>query len=114
MTGQEGLTYYSRDPSQAQSYAHSFAPTEFRASGKHNVYVVAVRDPGTHVHVAGTGEDEVGIPHAISKSDILHVHEGTAYASQAGTASLHKSYRGLEDASSSVPSISVGWRKIAT
>ena len=111
--GQEGLTYYSRDPGQANSYAHSFAPAQFKASGKHNVYVVAVKDPNTEVKIAGTGEDEVGIPHAISSDDILHVHVGKAYASTPGRHVISKDWHNnYSDGSSSSPSTYVAWKKM--
>lgn len=109
---QKGLTYYSRDPSQAQSYAHSFAAAENKASGHHHAYVVAVKDPGTEVKVAGTGEDEVGIPHAIGKDDILHIHVGRAYQGSHGSESVVKGYSGYGGGSGSTPQTSVGWKKI--
>lgn len=113
LEGQEGLTYYSRDPDQAAHYAHGFTPAQFKASGKHNVYVVAVRDPNTDVKIAGTGEDEVGIPHAISTDDILHVHVGKAYASHPGSHTMTKDWGGnYSDGSSFQPSTYVGWKKM--
>jgi len=112
MGGQEGLTYYSTDPSSAQSYAHSFAPMQFKASGKHNVYVVGVKNPGTGVKIAGTGEHEVGIPHPIKISDIVSVHEGKAYSAQTGTESFTKSHYGLESGGGAQPSVFVGWKKL--
>jgi hypothetical protein len=118
LEGQEGLTYYSRDPGQAAHYAHGFAPAQFKASGRHNVYVVAVKDPNTEVKVAGTGEDEVGIPHAISAEDILHVHVGKAYASYPGSHSINKDSWNKEphegkysEGSSSAPSTMIGYKK---
>lgn len=113
LEGQEQLTYYSKNPSQAASYAHGFAPLEHRASGVHKAYVVAVKDPGTGVDVPGTGEHEVGIPHPIHASDILHVHEGRMFASTPGSFSTEKSWSGEHsDASSSHPSSSMAWKKI--
>lgn len=113
LEGQEGLTYYSRDPDQAAHYAHGFAPAQFKATGKHNVYVVAVKDPNTEVKIAGTGEDEVGIPHAISADDILHVHVGKAYASHPGSHTITKDWGGkYSDGSSFQPSTYVGWKKM--
>lgn len=112
MEGQEGLTYYSKDPSQAQSYAHGFAPMHAKGTGQHKVYVVAVKDPGTGVYVSGTGENEVGIPHAISDKDILHVHEGTSYSASPGKYYVYKGWNGFEEGSSFGDSSSVGWKKI--
>ena len=112
LEGQEGLTYFSRDPSQAQSYAHSFAPPQHKATGKHNAYVVAVKDPGTDVCLPGVGECEVGIPHAIDAKGIVGVWEGKAYSGTAGMHDLYKGWSGLEEGSSSTPMVSVGWKQI--
>lgn len=112
LEGQEGLTYYSKDPSQAQSYAHSFAPVHVKATGQHKAYVVAVKDPGTDVKIKGTGENEVGIPHPISTKDILHVHEGRAYAGHPGQYDVHKGWSGYEEGSSVGPTVHVGWKKV--
>ena len=109
---QKGLTYYSRDPSQAQSYAHSFAAAENKASGQHHAYIVAVKDPGTEVKVNGTGEDEVGIPHPISKDNILHIHVGRAFHADHGSDSVVKSYAGYQGGSGSTPSTYIGWKKL--
>lgn len=110
---QKGLTYYSRSPSQAQSYAHSFASLENRASGKHHAYVVAVKDPETEVKVVGTGSDEVGIPHAIKKEDILHVHIGRAYAGYHGSHGTVKEWSGYQAGGGSDPRTDIGWKKEA-
>jgi hypothetical protein len=110
---QKGLTYYSKNPIQAQNYAHSFAAAENKASGQHHAYVVAVKDPGTEVKVKGTGEDEVGIPHAISKNDILHVHVGRAFSGTHGSESVIKEWGGYESGGGSTPGTHVGWKKEA-
>ena len=109
---QKGLTYYSRDPAQAQSYAHSFASAENKASGKHPAYIVGVKDPGTEVKVKGTGEDEVGIPHAISKEDIIHVHKGRVFAGHHGSESVRKGWSGYESGSGSTPGTDIAWKKM--
>lgn len=111
LDGQEGLTYYSHDPKQAQSYANSFATVENKPSGIHKAYVVAVKNPGTDVRIPGVGEDEVGIPHKISTDDILHVHEGRVYAAHPGSYSIYKGWDGLEEGSSGAPIVHVGWKK---
>jgi hypothetical protein len=111
LAGQEGLTYYSKDPAQAQNYAHGFAPVQHKATGQHHAYVVAVKDPGTNVKIAGTGEDEVGIPHAIKKSDILGVHIGRVYAAHPGEYSVHQENGKVSSGSSHDPSAFIAWKK---
>lgn len=108
MDGQEGLTYFSTDPMSAQNYAHSFAPERFKASGKHNVYVVGVKPQSGSVKVAGTGEHEVGIPHAVPESDIVEVHEGRPYASHSGNQEFINGDRG----SGVSPMTFVAWKRI--
>lgn len=112
MDGQEGLTYFSHSPAQAQFYANSFAPVQHKATGQHPAYVVAVKNPGTGVRVPGTGEDEIGIPHHISDADILHVHVGRVFAAEPGSFDVRKEWDGKHvEGSSSAPSTSIGWKK---
>lgn len=58
---QEGLTYFSKDKAQASHYASGFAPWQFKATVEHPAVMVKIKDPGNHMSVAGTGEDEVGL-----------------------------------------------------
>ena len=110
---QVGLTYYSRNPSQAESYAHSFANVEHKATGIHHAYIVGVKDPKTEVKVAGTGEDEVGIPHAIDAKHIISVHQGRVFQAAHGVEEARKSWDGTyQSGSGSSPSSSIAWKKI--
>ena len=110
--GQEGLTYYSKSPSQAQYYANSFTPAQHKPTGTHHAYVVAIKDPGNHKKIKGTGEDEVGIPDKVSTKNILHVHVGRVYSGQPGKFEVRKEYGGkFVEGSSSGPTSLVGWKK---
>lgn len=112
LEGQEGLTYYSKSPEQAAFYAHSFAPAQYKATGQHHAYVVAVKDPGTDVRLPGVGEDEVGIPHEIPVSDMVGLYVGKAYAATHGNFQTHKSWDGkITDGSSNDPTVHVRWEK---
>lgn len=115
MGGQENLTYYSKDPAQAEFYAHGFAPAQHKATGSHHAYVVAVKDPGTDVRIPGVGENEVGIPHPVNKSEILHVHKAIAYHATPGQyeTRVSKYENGVKEGSSSAPHIGIGWKKMS-
>jgi hypothetical protein len=76
---EKGLTYYSTDPQQAQSYAHGFAPWPYKATPDRPAVVVAIRDPGGHV-VAPTRPTEIGISDTVSVSAIKSVYFGRPYA----------------------------------
>jgi hypothetical protein len=76
--GQDGLTYYSTDPSAAESYANSFAPQEHMPTFDRPAYVVAVKRPGDDRlrRVRGTWEHELGVTGAIPAGDVLGVYRG--------------------------------------
>lgn len=74
---QEGLTFFSTNPAQAQSYASSYTPDGFAATPDRPAYVVAVRRPKTIDYV--TGETEMGLRGEIPTSDIVEVYEGRPY-----------------------------------
>lgn len=114
MDGQEGLTYFSTDPSAASNYAHSFAPLHHKATGEHNAYVIGVKDPGTGVKIEGTGEHEVGIPHEIDVDQIREIHIGKAYASHSGDQELNKEWgqSKFTTGSSSFPVTHIAWKKV--
>jgi len=79
---QKGLTYYSTDPSTAESYASSFAPDQYRPTWQAPAYVVAVKAPSADIikRVPGTGEHEVGVKGAISADHIVAVYQGKVVA----------------------------------
>jgi hypothetical protein len=81
LPGQEGLTYWSTDPQQAQSYANSFAPMQWKPTFGHPCFIVAARKPdaGDIRHVRGTGETEVGVTRPISDDEVLAVWEGRVF-----------------------------------
>ncbi len=82
---QKGLTYFSRDPGQASFYAAGFAPWQYKPTINKPAVMVQVRDPGNEKKVAGTGEDEVGIPTKIKTSEIVKVYFGKVIAVDAGS-----------------------------
>lgn len=75
--GQEGLTYFSKDADQAAYYASGFAPWQFKPTPSRPAVMVKIKDPGNHVIIPGTGENEVGLKGRIpfdSIVDILYAH----------------------------------------
>lgn len=77
---QEGLTYFSRDVSQAAAYASGFAPWEFKPTVTRPAVIVKIKDPGGHVPVAGTGQDEVGLRGRIPFSQVAGIRVGNPVA----------------------------------
>ena len=77
---QKGLTYFSTDPEAAESYAHSFAPWQHKATWDNPAWVIAIPrpDPSRVRKVRGTGEHEVGIEGSIPASEIREVYRGRA------------------------------------
>lgn len=114
LEGQEGLTYFSTDPTAAQHYAHSFAPLHFKATHDKPAYVIGVRNPGTGVKIAGTGEHEVGIPHEIDASEIQEIHRGIPYSAYSGSQEYMKEWgdKEFKPTSSSAPSTHLVWERI--
>lgn len=114
MDGQEDLTYFSTDPSVAEHYAHVFAPVEHKATGMHKAYVICIKNPGTGVHIPGTGEHEVGISGEIPAHHITEIHEGRVYASHPGDVTLNREWgtNQLSRGSSAVPTAHIAWKKI--
>ena len=76
--GQKGLTYFSVNPDEARSYAHSFAPSEFKPDPSRPAYVVAAKRPPDEsiARVPGTGESEVGVMGQIPREDVTNVYRG--------------------------------------
>jgi len=76
--GQKGLTYFSVNPDEARSYAHGFAPSEFKPDPSRPAYVVAAKRPPDEsiARVPGTGESEVGVMGQIPREDVTNVYRG--------------------------------------
>jgi hypothetical protein len=81
---QEGLTYYSRSPRQAATYANGFAPWHKSGTPNHPPVVVKIKDPGREVKVAGTDPDEVGVPGEVPFDQIEEVYMGRPITSRVG------------------------------
>lgn len=119
LEGQEGLTYFSTDPTSAQFYAHNFAPSNHKATGIHHAYVIGVENPGTGVHIEGTAEHEVGIPHEIDANKIKEIHRGRAYNISDGEYSFKKDWsKGwrseptYKPGSHMMPTVHLAWERI--
>jgi len=76
-TEQEGLTFFSTRPSQAESYANNYTPEGFKATPDRPAYVVAIKKPNKIDYV--TGDTEMGLKGEIPTSDIVEVFEGKPY-----------------------------------
>lgn len=110
---QVGLTYYSKDKSQASAYASGFAPWQYAPTPSRPGVMVKIKDPGNHVTVAGTGEDEVGIRGKVGIDQIADVYFAHPISFSAGDQEIRNDrYSGNKDytaGSSSGYSPSVRW-----
>jgi len=104
--GQKGLTYFSINPDEARSYAHSFAPSEFKPDPSRPAYVVATKRPPDEniTRVPGTGESEIGVIGQIPREDVTNVYQGNVV----------DYIEGIHEPSARVsPSSSVHWEEIS-
>ena len=108
---QKGLTYYSSDPGQAVSYAHSYAPSAYKAVPGRPAVVVGVADPGDH-YVVPQQPTELGIRTPVPTSAIREVYFGDPILAQPGdTEVIQESGRPPMEGSGMSPSVWVNWRK---
>jgi len=108
-TDQQGLTFYSTNPSQAENYANNFTPGGFRATPDRPAYVVAIKKPEKIDYV--TGQTEFGIKKEVPTSDIVEVFEGQPYMYQ-GDVRIVDDFGGPKVSGSSPDVAQVTWEKI--
>lgn len=78
LEGQEGETYWSSRPSQAETYASNYAPFDFRATPNRPAYVVeAVQRPENIKQVVG--DTELGVAGRVPMEDVLNVYKGSVF-----------------------------------
>lgn len=119
---QEGLTYFSTDPSQARIYASGFAPWQHEATFDKPAIVIKVKDPGTAHEVTGQlnrgSTSERGIPGRVDASAITDVYVGRAYRIKPGKVELYETYdraskKGVyTEGSRQSPSTWVVWKRL--
>jgi hypothetical protein len=107
-----GLTYFSSDPSQAESYAHGFAPWPYMAVPGSPAVVIAVADPGGAI-VAPSRPTELGINKPIPVSALRDVYFGNPIIVSSGHVDVIQSKHGdpPQEGSRFSPSITVEWQK---
>lgn len=96
---QKNLTYWATNPQTAVSYANSFAPTQFKPTFTKPAFVFAAPKPSHTVHVKGTGDNEIGVPVAITKDQIVAIWKGKVYEFTPGEYELfrhHPDYPSIE------------------
>ena len=105
---QQGLTFYSTSPSQAETYSNSFTPTGFKATPDRPAYVVAIKKPETIDYV--TGRTEFGIKKEVPTSEIVEVFEGQPYMYQ-GDVRIQDDWGG-PNVSGNPDTAQVTWEKV--
>jgi hypothetical protein len=111
---QQGLTYFSTDPTQAQSYANGFAPWMYKATPSRPAVIVEVKDPGNHVDVPGLGRTttEVGIRGKVPTSSITRAWLGKPHIVDEGSFDVVRDkYRGTSIGGGASYSASVHWEE---
>jgi hypothetical protein len=79
LTGQEGLTYFTKDPEAAEYYANAFAPEKYKPDMEKPAYLVAAKRPPSSriVDVPGTASHELGVTGPVPVEDVVGVYRGT-------------------------------------
>lgn len=110
LPGQEGLTYWSSKPKQAQTYANDFAPWAFKATPSRPAYVVeAVHDPSRLARVDGV--TELGMSGATPLSDMRRAWRGDVYAFEPANYSVFDDF-GTTRWGGTSPTSRVTWSEI--
>jgi hypothetical protein len=117
---QKGVTFYSNRPSQAESYAGSFAPWQHQPTYTEPSYVFEVDRPSADHIRANTYEssEEVGVEGSIPTSNIKNIYELRVLSEQAGYIQLReeKNYDnktvGVKEGSRSGPRQTLVYRKV--
>ena len=115
LEGQEGLTYWSSDPRQAESYSNGFAPPDHKPTFEKPCYILVAKRvaPEHETRVKGTGETEIGVNRAVEQDEVLEVWRGKVASMNAGSYSITDHDGGFVAGSGSAPSPQVVWEKVA-
>lgn len=113
---QEGLTYFTTDPSAAQSYSNMFAMTNKRPTPEKPPYIISIKKPHESriKKIEGTGEHEVGVTGEIPSSDIIGIYRGNVIDhTPSNYVPIYDKYTGKKVGKSGVSSMShLHWEKI--
>ncbi len=92
-SSQKGLTYFTKDPRSAVSYANSFAPKGKKPTFEKPAYIVKIKRPSEDrvQHVQGVAEHEVGVMGEVDKSEVVGVYRGNVAAYTPETKNLNES-----------------------
>jgi hypothetical protein len=103
---QAGLTYFTKDPHAAVSYADSFAPRKYKATFDKPAYVIAIKEPPADRirHVPGVAGHEMGVTGEIPSSDVVGVYRGNVVSHDPGV--IDRSGGGV------APSSRIIWEKL--
>ncbi len=93
LEGQEGLTYFSTDPTVAAHYATGFAPVQYKPTLQKPSYVISIpKNKYKSVHIPGVGEHEVGISEPVSVGDIHNIYVAKPYSAMSGSRQFRRQY----------------------
>jgi hypothetical protein len=97
LKGQDGLTFYSSEPSTGASYATGYAPWQHQPG--FNTPGVVVGVPAEGMRLPGeegvpAGGNELGAPHGVKLGDVRHIYHAMPYAIRPGTIELSTGHDG--------------------
>lgn len=114
---QQGLTFFSTKPEQAENYATWFAPQAYKPTFTHPGYVVGIPDRPDAPRGAIPGENEidsteVGLPGRIPFSEATHHYVGQVSTLTPGSQGVSEGWHGWEESGGSHPSSNIVWSQV--
>ena len=111
---QNGLTFFSTDPEQANNYATWFAPQETKPTFTHPGHIVGIPDRpdaprGTNPSRPDPASTEVGLPGRVPFSEATHHYVGRPSVMDSGDQQVTEGWQGYERGSGSQPSTQIMW-----
>lgn len=105
---QQGLTFYSSRPSQAQNYAHDFAPWQYKATPTRPAMVIATPDPKQYDNV--TGQTELGLREPVQLDNVNKAYIGQPVIVRPGSIdAINEWDRGWTEGSRHSPGATTVW-----
>ena len=114
---QQGLTFFSTKPEQAENYATWFAPQAHEPTFTHPGYVVGIPDRpdaprGAIPGQTEIGSTEVGLPGRIPFSEATHHYVGQVSTLRPGMQGVSEGWRGWEESGGAHPSSTIMWSRV--
>lgn len=114
---QQGITYFSTKPEQAENYATWFAPAAHKPTFTHPGYVVGIPDRpdaprGPNPNRPDPTSTEVGLPGRVPFSEATHHYVGRPSTITTGVQGVTEGWHGWEESGGVHPSSNIVWKQI--